>query len=46
MKAELVYHIKEYLTDGAIQEIKIWEVPANKGKPSGIQYSFTYIINN
>ena len=46
MKAKLVYHIKEYLTDGSIQEIKIWKVPSNKENPSGIKYSFAYIINN
>jgi hypothetical protein len=45
MKAKLVYHIKEYLSDGSIQEIKIWKVPPNKEKPFGIKYSFAYIVN-
>jgi len=44
MKAKLVYHVKEYHTDGSIQEIKIWEVSTSKEKPHSLKYSFAYIV--
>jgi hypothetical protein len=44
MKAKLAYHVKEYHTDGSIQEIKIWEVPTSKEKPHSLKYSFAYIV--
>jgi hypothetical protein len=45
MKTKLVYHVKEYFSDGSIQEIKIWKVPPGREKPFGIKYSFVYIVN-
>lgn len=44
MKAELVYHVREYLTEDSFLEIKIWQVPRNEEKPHGIKYSFVYIV--
>ncbi len=35
--------MKEYHSDGSVQEIKIWEVPKSKKKPRGLKYSFAYI---
>jgi hypothetical protein len=44
MKAKLIYHVKEYQTDGSMEEIKIWEVPKSKDKPHSLKYSFAYIV--
>ena len=44
MGARLVYHIKEYMADGSIEEIKIWQVPPTEDKPYGLKYSFVYIV--
>jgi hypothetical protein len=44
MKAKLIYHVKEYHTDGFMEEIKIWEVPKSKDKPHFLKYSFAYIV--
>lgn len=43
MKAELVYHEKKYLRDGAIKEIKIWRIPDN---PPKYKYSLVYIVGD
>ena len=40
MKAKLVYHVKEYHSDGSIQEIKIWE----EGSEEGSVHEFRNII--
>lgn len=45
MKAELLYHIKEYLADGPILEIKIWKIVRSKDKPHGIKYSLAFIVD-
>jgi hypothetical protein len=45
MRVKLVYHVKEYMQDGSLQEISIWQVPPTKTKPHGIKYSFAYIVN-
>jgi len=45
MRAKLVYHIREYMQDGSLQEIKVWQVPPTKAKPHGLKYSFVYIVN-
>ena len=44
MKANLVYHVREYLTEDSFQEIKIWQVPRSQDSPHGIKYSFVYIV--
>jgi len=44
MTARLVYHVKEYMADGSIEEIKIWQVPKTEDKPHGLKYSFVYIV--
>jgi len=44
MRAKLVYYVKEYHTDGSMEEIKIWEVPKKKDKPHALKYSFAYIV--
>jgi hypothetical protein len=44
VKAKLVYHVREYLTEDSFQEIKIWQVPRSQGRPYGIKYSFVYIV--
>jgi hypothetical protein len=44
MRAELIYHIKDYFKDGSFKEIKIWRVPVTKDKPHGLKYSFVYIV--
>ena len=43
MKARQIYHVKEFVADGAIIEIKIWQVQKSKDKPHGMKYSFAYI---
>ncbi len=44
MRARLIYHVKEYMADGSIEEIKIWQVPPTGDKPYGLKYSFVYIV--
>lgn len=43
MKAALVVHEKFVLEDGAIVEIKAWQVPKNAEHPEGYKYSMVYI---
>jgi len=45
MRARLVYHVKEYMADGSIEEIKIWQVPPTEDKPHGLKYSLVYIVD-
>ncbi len=45
MRARLVYHVKEYMADGSIEEIKIWQVPRTEDKPYGLKYSFVYVVD-
>lgn len=42
--AKLVIKDRVEFEDGAVAEIKIWEVPATKDKPHGYKYSFVYIV--
>jgi len=44
MKSKLLYHVKEYFSDGSLQEIKIWQVLGSKDKLHGLKYSLVYII--
>jgi hypothetical protein len=44
MRARLIYHVKEYMADDSIEEIKIWQVPSTEDKPYGLKYSFVYIV--
>jgi len=44
VKAKLVYHVREYLTEDSFQEFKIWQVPRSQDRPYGLKYSFVYIV--
>ncbi|MBA4416923.1 MAG: hypothetical protein C0392_03280 [Syntrophus sp. (in: bacteria)] len=46
MKARPAYQVKEYMADGSIEEIKIWQIPRTEDKPHGLKYSFVYIVAN
>lgn len=44
-KAKLIIKDKFEFQDGAIGEIRIWEVPLSKDKPHGYKYSLVYVVN-
>lgn len=44
LKAKLTTKDKFEFYDGAISEIRIWEVPPSSDKPHGYKYSFVYLV--
>ncbi len=45
MRGRLVYHVKKFMPDGAIKEVKVWQVPESAARPHGVRYSFAYIVD-
>lgn len=43
MRAKLKFHQKYVYSDGAIVEMKVWDVPKTQSKPEGYKYSIAYI---
>jgi hypothetical protein len=45
MKAELTLHERFAFPDGAVVEMKVYQVPKSKFTPHGFKYSLVYIKN-
>ena len=43
-RAKLVRHIKEWLDEYTLIEIKVWEIPPDEYRPEGFKYSLAYIV--
>ena len=43
MKSTLVFYRKNFLKNGDMVEMKIWQVPHSEVKPHGLKYSLVYI---